>query len=212
MSEEILPKGFTLFPTSLTQTVRNGTLTNLLSILLSSRGLDYSVCQGWGYTEQALSLRNRVIIPIEEGGEIVCWVARTLDGADLKELSPPVSVSNRSHYVYGLDSIEEGTKIAIVEGIFDCLKLKSYGYNAVSSMGAHISHEQVGKILAKNPSEIYIMFDGDEAGKDGAKDAFNKFFERAGMGYYWKIKIAQVPAGKDPDNLSKDEVSWILRF
>jgi len=199
-----LPKGAKLFQDGEKDAV-------LLNVLLSSKGLDYKIGKSWYQTDDIFSLRHRVIIPIIEGGKIVCWVARTLTGEIPKEISPPSTISNKSHFVYGLDDIIEGDTLVIVEGIFDCEKVKSCGYKCVSILGSHISDIQIGKILAKSPSEIFLLFDGDTAGREGARNANTRIIER-NPSMFWRVVECSLPEDKDPDDLTRIELENLLLY
>jgi len=168
--------------------------------------IDWGVCV-WGNYK----MRERIIIPIRENGKTVCWIARAIkDGQKPKEISPPVSIANKSHFIYGLDEITDGDKVVVVEGIFDCEHLKFHGYKSVSILGSHISDIQIGKLLAKEPSEIYLLFDGDDAGRRGSRDAWVRLSARC-SNMFWKIISINIPDEKDPDDLSPKELRGFLK-
>ena len=179
----------------------------LLQDFLGSRGLEFLavVDKGWGWSED-LRLRNRLIIPIKEKGQVVCYIARAFKGQEPKELCPSGEISNRSHFLYNLDAIVGGERVVVVEGIFDCEALVRQGYNSVAVMGSHLSDIQVGKLLAKKPSMIHLMFDGDDAGRKGAMESYKKLIRR----FSGIVRISTAPEGKDPDELSIRELRKLL--
>lgn len=173
---------------------------------LDSRGVSMptAALRGWG-TSADPKFIGRIIIPIWENSRIVCYVARNIHKEGPKELSPPSEVSNRSHFLYNLDSIRENEDIVLVEGIFDCEAVVRAGFDAVAVMGCHISEIQVGKLLAKSPKSISLMFDNDEAGRLGAARAFRDIGKRFCM-----QNIFFVRARADPDELTVDEIKECL--
>lgn len=173
--------------------------TTGLSQYIKSRGVSLTRAyeMKWGVSSD-LKFARRLIIPIIEKGRIVCYVARSMYGEEPKEICPPSSVCNRSHFLYNLDSIEPGDSVVIVEGIFGCEAVVSRGYKCVASMGSNLSDIQIGKLLAKKPRAINIMFDGDEAGRKGEAKAYLKIIGRFNSGVY----MARIPDGFQPDGLS----------
>lgn len=179
-----------------------------ISRYIKERGVDiYRACRlGWGSTSD-INLYGRLIIPIFEQGKIVCYVARSVNGCLPKEICPPSTVVNRSHFLYNLDEIREGDRVILVEGIFGCEAVLKMGHKCVASMGSNLSDVQVGKLVATRPRSINIMYDGDLAGRKGATEAFSKIFKRFSKGVY----IVKLPDGKQPDTLTSEE--WReLRF
>lgn len=87
---------------------------------------------------------------------------------------------NKSFYCYGLnyarDSIVEKDCVIVVEGQIDAISCYNHGIlNVVSIGGSSLSRYQAYQ-LSKYTSNIYLMFDNDEAGikgKRSAKDYYN---------------------------------------
>ena len=199
-----LPKGFKVF--------NRGFLPLLLHReFLKERNisLETAVERGWGYvSEGEYRFNARMVIPIYEDRRVICWVARAVFPRYIpKELSPEASVSNKSHFLYNLDLINEGDTVILVEGIFDCERMIQYGYKSVAVLGCHLSDIQVGKLLAKRPKKIYIMFDGDIAGREGGVEAFKKLVRRTSSLRLFRIILSE---GKDPDDLAKEEVEVLI--
>lgn len=63
----------------------------------------------------------------------------------------------------------------LVEGPFDVLKLEMCGiHNSICTFGAHVSEGQIEILKQIGATNIYLAYDGDNAGKS----ANNKFFKR----------------------------------
>lgn len=166
--------------------------------------LDSVVGKGWGISDDPSLIKGRLIIPIVEDNVIVSYVARKVSAHDTgpKEISGP----NKSWFLYNLDEIKEGDDVFIVEGVFDCERLRRAGYKTVAVLGSNLSDIQAGKLLAKRPGVIYILFDGDQAGIAGALKAYDKFVGRGHV----PLAIINMPEGKDPDELSNEELTRLL--
>jgi DNA primase len=111
----------------------------------------------------------------------------------------------RSFVVYG-EHLHGGGRcedMIIVEGFFDVMKLVQNGYNAVGIMGTNMTNYQKNKIL-KLSKNIIIMMDGDKAGLEAAEKIYDEFKNDI------TTKIARIPQGKDPDDLTKEEVEKMI--
>lgn len=148
---------------------------------------------------------GRIIIPIIEDGRFVCYVARSLDGHNpVKELSGP----DKGDYVYGLDEIGKDEDVFIVEGIFDAEALRRWHIKAVAILGSNITDVQVGKILAKHPASITLMFDGDVAGREATFKAATKLSARPGPNIY----CVNLPDDTDPDEMKEAELKELIQY
>jgi len=104
------------------------------------------------------------------------------------------SFKNAHKYLYNYDLARRFTKIFVVEGVFDCIKLVS----AVGLFGKTISKNQA--ILLRNlNADLYLALDGDteftERYKEARKIAMCK-----------RVFIVHLPYGKDPDDYTAEEL------
>ena len=93
-----------------------------------------------------------------------------------KELFP--ADVNKDDYLYGLDEVRRGDMVFVVEGIFDAEKVRSVGARAVAVLGSQMSGVQIGKLLAKKPSKVLLMFDNDVPGEKASIETYGKFIKR----------------------------------
>lgn len=144
---------------------------------------------------------GRVTIPMLENGKVVYWVARSVNGAPPKEISPSreFKLSERSHVVYNIDLIRPGSRVFVVEGIFDAERLISLGVRAVSVLGSSPSDVQIGKILQRRPGSISLFFDGDSAGRKAETRFLGKVRTRTRM----QLHVIRCPVGEDPASISE---------
>src|SRR3990167_3348276 len=166
--------------------------------LLMERGVErtYAEQARWGVSTDH-QFKGRLIIPIIEDKITVSYIARSVDKSEPKELSGP----NRSWFLYNIDEVKADEPVVIVEGIFDAEAVKRAGFNAVAIMGSNISDTQVGKLLAKKPSPIFLMLDGDRAGAAGAQKMWRKLVKRA----HTTVVLISLPDEKDPDEIPAEE-------
>lgn len=159
--------------------------------------------------------RHRLMFPITDViGRIVGFGGRLLPMA--QEASPsggrtlPKYLNSadsvlykKSASLYGMfqakDAIQRQGRVFLVEGYIDLLALVQYGYEeTVAVLGTALGVEQL-KLLHRSTSsgEVYIFFDGDEAGRKAATRAFPLCVEAGlrGRGIF-------LPQGYDPDTFA----------
>lgn len=175
---------------------------------LRQRGIDPATAIefGVGFYGSAGLLSGRIVIPIcNRAGELVAYAGRAIDGRPPKYKLP-------SGFRKGLELFNFHRAVAktapptgraiVVEGFFDCLKVHQAGYrNVVALMGASLSEKQ-SELLKTRFREWVVMLDGDEAGRRASWAPAAR----------WPASyLAWVPGGRQPDQLSKDEIQRILR-
>ena len=104
-------------------------------------------------------------------------------------------------------AVELADLVVLTEGIWDCEKVMQAGYPAVASFGCHLSDIQLGKLLSKYPVCTYIMYDGDQAGLDGAIAAYRKIIKRCST----PVQIIRIPDEKDPCDLKEAGIRWLIK-
>jgi 5S rRNA maturation endonuclease (ribonuclease M5) len=161
---------------------------------------------GVGYYGGSGFLRGRMVFPIhDESGELLAYAGRTMDGREPRYLFPPGF--HKSQVVFNLHravefAARQGSGAIVVEGFFDCLKVHQAGYgNVVALMGASLSDRQ-SELLHTYFRELVVMLDGDEAGRRASRM----------LAARWPAAyMAWVPAGCQPDQLSREAIERILR-
>lgn len=148
-------------------------------------------------------LRGRIITPIYTPyGELVALSSRCRDK----------SISNRfwhesfdkGTHLYALNfakkAIEEVNKVIVVEGEFDVGAYHSAGLNmVVGTLGSSFTLFQVS-LLLRYCSEIYLMFDGDEAGRSAIKRSMSMYEEYNLKEFGVKFIPVNLPNKIDPDD------------
>ena len=148
--------------------------------------------------------KNRAIIPIQdENGRLVSFEARDITGmAEQKVLYP--KGSNVNNTLYNLYKTREKKNIIIVEGMMDAIYLTQRGFDVVSTYNATVSERQE-ELLSRYFRRVYFAYDGDKAGRAGAI----KYGPLLDL--HLSVYIITLPAGKDPDELTKQEFTELYR-
>jgi DNA primase len=177
------------------------------------RGVSPQTLKQFGafYTNQVEKLQDRIIFPVKDiTGKIVVFVARhTLSNGNPRYINYPSGVTMPvfpAHLPSGYQSM------VIVEGVFDMLNLYDKGLeNVICAFGTNtLQNETAQKLLpfkAQGVTHIYILFDGDDAGAQAAKN-IKPLIEQEGF----IVEIITLPDGTDPGELDQFDVKSIAEY
>ena len=155
--------------------------------------------------------RDRLMFPIRNiKGEHIAFGGRLISDKDnqAKYLNSPETKTYKKKYeLYGLYEarlIEKRPEsLFLVEGYMDVIGLHQFGIkNSVASSGTAFTQEQLRKILSYT-NNIYIVFDGDEAGQKASwravENALPLLREDIRMSFIF------LKPGDDPDSFVKEK-------
>ncbi|MFC2009935.1 DNA primase [Chloroflexota bacterium] len=148
--------------------------------------------------------RNRLMFPIRDiRGRTIGFGARAIDdNTQPKYLnSPQTKTYDKSSVLYGIDiaapSIRSAGKVILVEGYIDVISAHQAGFNNVlGAMGTAITEKQIVEIKRRLSKNIVLAMDADSAGTEAMKKS--AVYENL-LGS--EIGIAELPEGKDPDDV-----------
>lgn len=148
---------------------------------------------------------NRVIIPVySPEGKLITYTGRAINNNPVKTRK----TRSASKTLFGLNRLLEYTKnknkvyIVVVEGEFDAMYLQQFNIPAVASMGKHLSDYQI-YLLRKYGKKIIMSYDGDKAGVEAMWGKHNNLVR---LKKYVPAYGIHLPDGKDPNDLTKEEV------
>lgn len=177
---------------------------------LSERGLSDETIQtfGLGYATSGI-MRGTIAIPIhDEDGTLVAFAGRRLKPADIMDHGKyKLPKGFRKELVlfnyHRAKAHAEGLGLILVEGFFSTMLLTERGFpNTVAGLGIEVSDHQV-ELLAR-ASSVTVLFDGDEAGRQGAKSAREKLAPRV------ETHLVELPEGMEPEDLPVRALRWAL--
>jgi DNA primase len=163
---------------------------------------------GVGYYAGPGFFRGRIAFPIHDAeGRLVAYAGRSIDGSEPRYLFPPGFRKSQTvfnlHRTYAEAADQQG-RCVIVEGFFDCLRVHEGGYHKVIAlMGISLSGVQEALLLGRF-REMVLMLDGDEPGWHATRQLAARLRGRS------SLYIAEVPSGRQPDQLSSKEIERIL--
>ena len=152
---------------------------------------------------------GRILFPILDGrGRVIGFSGRKFQEETFGPKyynTPETPLFKKSKVLFGLSHsrkrIAKERKALIVEGQIDTLRMIAAGFNlTVAGQGTAFGKEQAKELIKLGVQEIYLLFDGDQAGKEAAVKV-GDLFQREGV----EVFVAQFPEGKDPDLILQEE-------
>ena len=147
--------------------------------------------------------RSRVMFPIYDTyGQIIGYTGRDItDTSDQKYLHVPNSlIFKRENVVWNYSkarkAIQEQKRVFVGEGNFDAIMADYNGFPAVCTLGSSISSKQLS-IITPVVENLYMMFDPDEAGKEGLWGLFKKVEDSHIDVVVFIVNVPRSPGVKD---------------
>jgi DNA primase len=156
--------------------------------------------------------RHRIIFPIIDAfGNTIAFGGRALDpSATAKYLnSPETSLFVKSRALYGIHHAKEAARrerrLFLVEGNFDVITMARAGFTAtVAPMGTALGEDQV-KLATRYAERLYLLFDGDNAGRKAALRAIAPL-----QSTEVDARVVVLPDAEDPDSFLRQYGSAAL--
>jgi DNA primase len=154
-------------------------------------------------------MAGRVVVPVrDDEGRLVGLSGRlvTDDPEELSRLGKWKHMFNfaSGSVLFGLDKakpyIALNRSMVLTEGPFDVMKAFQYGLrNVCATFGVNILPEQIDLVI-RYASEVYLAYDGDKRGREGAKRAYDK------LNRYADVKLMILSEGRDIADLTDYEL------
>ena len=123
--------------------------------------------RGGGYLEW----KNRIIIPVYLGGNLITWTGRTVikdREPRYKNLENHLSMINPKNIFFNLDNCHSKT-VVLLEGPFDVMR---FGDESVCGFGISLTRTQI-MYLSDRFSRVYIIFDNQRVAQKKAREYGN---------------------------------------
>jgi len=157
---------------------------------------------------------HRIVIPIYTvDGKLINYVGRAVDSRKPKTRK----VQSNRETIHGLfellvkkdkwyvDPTKKFPYAILVEGSFDMFSLRDRGYISISNEGTTVLTPQQLVLIRRYFEKLIIMFDPDKAGIK-ARNLVSQKVKK-----YLPCVYVKLPIGKDPDELSDEELKHILQ-
>ena len=151
--------------------------------------------------------RSRIMFPIQNyKGDVIAFGGRIFNKDDPAKYqnSPETPIYNKSNILYGLSqnsqSIRDKKNIILVEGYMDLLQITQAGFNNCLAISGTAFTEGHASILKRYTSDIYITFDGDDAGRKASLKCGYILSSNS-----MQANIVTPPNQMDPDDWVRDK-------
>ena len=151
--------------------------------------------------------QSRIMFPIQnQNGDVIAFGGRIFNKENPAKYqnSPETPIYLKSHVLYGISHnvqpIREKKSIVLVEGYMDLLQLVQAGIDNCLAISGTAFTEGHAKILKRFSKNIYITFDGDDAGKKAALKCGYILAQNS-----LEPRIITPPDGLDPDDWVRDD-------
>lgn len=176
-----------------------------------SRGVSREMLEefGAGFCLSKGTFAGRFVFPLNnERGELIGYAGRSVDDSEPKYLFPSGEKGFQKRRVLWnfhreVRELGPDAEVIVVEGFFDLMRVREVGYPCVALMGSSISQEQE-ELLATYFKRVILMLDGDEAGRGATDECLKR------LGRRMFVKALEVPDGKQPDMLSREEIVLLM--
>jgi DNA primase len=162
-------------------------------------------------TDQVEKMIDRIVFPITDvRGKTMCYVGRhSMSNGNPRYVNYP---SGASIPLFPAKFQEKHKTIVLVEGIFDMLNCYDKGLkNTVCTFGtSKLLNETKEKMLSYKVmgiEKVFILYDGDEAGREAAKK-IKPLIEEAGF----LTEIIDLPEGQDPGVITQEDVNSLIEY
>lgn len=145
--------------------------------------------------------RSRAMFPIiDQQGNVLGFGGRAMGDQKPKYLNTSdTPVFNKRKGVYAINlvkKIRDLKRILLVEGYMDVVAVTQAGIQgAVATLGTSLTNEQA-RLLKRYAPEIWLAYDGDEAGQHAIERAIS-IFDAEGV----PVKVLSFPDRLDPDEM-----------
>jgi DNA primase len=143
--------------------------------------------------------RDRLVFPIADGqGRVIAFGARALGDAEPKYLnSPETPLFTKGRHLYALHlarpEMMRSGEGGVMEGYTDVVMAHQCGWPvAVAGLGTALTPQQAS-LVARHVKRLYLLYDGDAAGRAAAARAIPSFLPAD-----IEARVALLPPGRDP--------------
>jgi DNA primase len=182
-------------------------------ITASFRGISTQTLKTFGAfdTDRVEQMVDRIIFPITDvRNKIVCFVGRhAMSNGNPRYVNYPSGVTIP---LFPAKFAEHHRSLVLVEGIFDMLNCYDKGLrNVVCTFGtSKLLNDVPEKLLSYKVmgiEKIFILYDGDVAGREAAKK-IKPLIEEAGF----IVEIIDLPEGSDPGIITQEDVNGLIEY
>ena len=152
-----------------------------------------------------------IVIPVIHDGAMVSWQSRDItDKRESKYVTCPGT--EVKDFLYGLDSIEEGKPVIVVEGVPSVWRLGK-GI-AIATFGQDWTNAQLVELIRKKPDSVLVLFDSEPKAQQKGNELAGALSSIGFTAESHDLKDFAPPewkfSGKDPGELSQEAANDLV--
>ena len=156
---------------------------------------------------------GRITLPVfNSNGDLIAISGRTIIDEKPKYMHYPFPTRKRLFGLYiNEKAIMKHNAVIFTEGQLDVISAWQHGFQLCAcTFGAHFSSEQIA-LASRYTDRIYVLYDDDEAGQEGAQKSLNKAKIKGDV----KVRLLRgiLKNGEDLDNwIQRNDYHKILNY
>jgi DNA primase len=163
---------------------------------LAAREIHEITATRWGvgfYRGPGL-MSGRIVIPIyDEGGRLVAYAGRTVDGGEPRYRFPAGFGKSQVLFNFHRAAATGSDAVLVVEGFFDCLRVSQAGFESVVALMGTELYEHPAQLLRDRFRRVALLLDGDAAGRLGRDRVAARLRDLC------EVCVMGLPEGRQPD-------------
>jgi DNA primase len=174
---------------------------------LTDRGIgkETALTFGVGFYAGPGLMHRRLVIPIHSAhGELIAYCGRSVDQMQPRYRVPPGFAKSEVLFNMHRATATEETTVVIVEGFFDCMKVHQSSIPSVVALMGAVLYEPQACALLNRFRRLVLMLDGDTTGRKASAVI------AARLRPCCRVRVVDLAIGRQPDQLSTDEIREIL--
>jgi len=180
---------------------------NCPKYLLSRLKLETIMFFNLGFCTKGM-YKDMIIIPVAYNNTVYGFQGRNTQhtDSDTRQYKMPWGFEIKK-FLYNYDNAKHYSTVFVTEGAFSAMSMHEKGFkNVISTFSAsHINVSQFRFLISSNIKRLIFCYDSDIAGKKGVKKNYQLYKN------YFRIDYVEFPSGKDPNDLSKEQLHYLFR-
>ena len=151
-------------------------------------------------------MSGRLVIPIHNAnGDLIAYCGRSVDQSQPRYRVPPRFAKSEILFNMHRAAATGGSAVVVVEGFFDCMKLRQAGIRSVVALMGSALYEPQRCALVGRFGHVVVMLDGDVTGRKASKTVADR------LRPHCTVQVVELHLGTQPDQLSTEAVRGILQ-
>jgi 5S rRNA maturation endonuclease (ribonuclease M5) len=160
-------------------------------------------CMSWDIGRESLEFVDHRLEVCQ--GDPIAYCGRSVDQIQPRYRVPPGFAKSEILFNMHRAAATGESAVVVVEGFFDCMKLRQAGIQSVVALMGSALYELQRCALFGRFRHVVVMLDGDVTGRKAGKTVAGR------LRPHCTVQVVELPLGTQPDQLSMEAVRGILQ-